>query len=150
LLCFAVELSAAPGLGKNRYHKEPVMENWIPFQEGTYAVEQAYLVAPDHSAVMLERPTIEIYSGRSGRRLLKGTGLIQNLLLVELLEISDDIDILLDLGERFKYRMKSPHIQAGKVFAPDVRSSLQFSPSEPWQPIEENTFDELQSKLNLI
>lgn len=126
------------------------MDNWIPFQEGTYAVEQAYLVAPDHSAVMLERPTIEIYSGRSGRRLLKGAGLIRNLLLVELLEISDDIDILLDLGERFKYRMKSPRIQAGKVFAPDVRSSLQFSPSEPWQPIEETAFDELQSRLNLI
>lgn len=126
------------------------MKDWIPFQEGTYAVEQAVLVAPDLSAVPLQRPYIEIYTGRSGRRLLKGAGLVRNALVIQLLEISEDIDLLLDLGETFKYRMKSPRIQAGKVFAPDVRSMLQFVPSEPWQAIAETEFSELQSRLNMI
>jgi len=126
------------------------MSDWIPFQEGTYAVEQACLVAPDLSAVPLARPFIEIYTGRSGNRLLKGAGLVRNALFVELLEISDDIDILLDLGEMFKYRMRVPRIQAGKVFAPDVQSSLQFTPSEPWQSMSETEFHDLQSRLNFI
>lgn len=126
------------------------MQDWIPFQEGTYAVEQAYLVAPNFSAVALVKPYIEIYTGRSGRRMLKGAGLVRNSHVIELLEISDEIDILLDLGEVFKYRMPSPRIQAGKVFDPDTRSSLQFSPSQPWQPISEAAFEELRSRLKFF
>jgi len=126
------------------------MADWIPFQEGTYAVEKAYLVAPDLTAVPLAKPYIEIYTSRAGSRHLKGAGLVRNVRMVDLLEISDEIDILLDLGDEFKYRMKSPRIQAGKVFAADVRSSVQFSPAEPWQPIAEAEFRKLQSRLNII
>ena len=44
------------------------MTEWIPFEEGEYWVEQAYLVTPDKLAIALENPVIEIAKApRRGR-----------------------------------------------------------------------------------
>ena len=102
------------------------MDNWIPFVEGEYRVEQTFLVAANHSAVIVEDVIVEIYSGQRGQRFLRGRGRIRNILMVELLEESDDLDLLLDFGEEFKYRLKGPNLQAGKVFSQIV--SLSYSP----------------------
>ncbi len=115
--------------------------DWIPFEEGEYWVEQAYIVAPGGSGVALEEPYIEVVKGALGKRSLVGKGLVLNLLVVELLEDTDELDILLDLGGDFKYRLAKPRISAGKVFAPDVRSTLQFSPAEPWEQISAADFE---------
>ena len=107
------------------------MDNWIPFAEGEYLVEQALLVAENQNAVVVENAIIEVYSGSQGRRYLKGRGRVRNILMIELLEDCDDLDLLLDFGEEFKYMLKSPNLQGGKVFAPDVKSVLQFTPRTP-------------------
>ena len=62
------------------------MSDWIPFENATYLVEQAFLVADDNTAALLERTSIEVYTGRDGKKHLKGSGLVQNVLLVELFE----------------------------------------------------------------
>ncbi|MGD1972381.1 MAG: hypothetical protein PVF24_12270, partial [Desulfobacterales bacterium] len=71
------------------------MADWIPFVEGEYAVEQAFIMAPDNRAVEVEDAVIEVYAGPQGQRYLKGSGRVQNILLVELLEDADDLDLLL-------------------------------------------------------
>ena len=86
------------------------MNDWIPFENATYLVEEAFLVANDDTAVSVERTSIEVYTGKGGKKRLKGSGLIQNALMVELLEESDDLDLILDLGGEFKYLMKAPKI----------------------------------------
>ncbi len=121
--------------------------DWIPFEEGEYWVEQAYIVAPGGAAVALEQPYVEIAKTPSGLRSLVGRGLVFNLLLVELLEDSDDLDILLDLGGDFKFRLAQPRISAGKVFAADIKSSIQFSPIKPWQPL---SVEEFQTQMHAI
>ena len=126
------------------------MSNWIPFAEGEYDVEQAFVIAPDERAVAVDRAVIEIFATAQGVRHLKGSGRVQNLLLVELLEDSDDLDLILDLGDEFKYRLKSPELQSGKFFAPDAKSSLQFRPSEPWEPIPQHEFEQLMSRLDIL
>jgi len=126
------------------------MDNWIPFADGEYLVDRACLVSASQTAVALERVVIEVYSDRQGRRQLKGTGRVRNILIVELLEDNDELDLLLDFGEEFKYHLKSPELQAGKVFAPDVKSALQFTPAGPWQQIPQNEFDELFSRLKFL
>ena len=126
------------------------MTNWIPFVEGEYAVEQALIVAPDNRAVAVEDAVIEVYAGPQGRRYLKGSGRVQNILLVELLEDSDDLDLILDLGDEFKYRLSKPEFQSGKFFAPDAGSSLQFRPSTAWEQIPQDDFEQLISRLEII
>jgi hypothetical protein len=119
------------------------MSDWIPFENATYLVNQAFLVGDDNSAALLEKTSIEVYTGRDGRKHLKGSGLVQNMLLVALLEENDDVDLLLDLGENFKYLMRKPNVTAGKVFSPNVKSFLQFDPVCPWELISELEFARL-------
>jgi hypothetical protein len=69
--------------------------------------------------------------------------------MVELLDDSDNLDLLLDFGEEFKYRLKEPILQGGKVFAPDVKSVLQFTPQNPWQQIPPAEFENLLSRLQI-
>ena len=126
------------------------MENWIPFAEGEYIVDQAFIVARDQRAVAIENAVIEIFTTADGQRYLKGNGRIQNILLVELLEDSDDLDLILDLGDEFQYRLKKPELQSGKFFAPDAKSSIQFRPAQPWEQIPSVDFAKLMSRINRI
>ena len=126
------------------------MDNWIPFGEGEYLVEQALLVAANDCAVAVDNVLIEVYADRRGQRYLKGRGRIRNILMIELLEDSDDLDLLLDFGDEFKFLLKEPILQAGKVFSPDARSVLQFNPQTPWQQVPPTEFDDVMSRLRLL
>lgn len=126
------------------------MTEWIPFAEGEYWVEQAYLVSSDKSAIALENPVIEIAKTPQGKRHLKGQGMVSNLLVIELLEENDTLDILLDLGGDFKYHLTAPQISSGKLFVPDVKSTLQFSPQQPWRQLSVDLFTKEVSALNRI
>ena len=126
------------------------MKDWIPFENATYLAEQAFLVAADNNAALLEQTIINVYTGTGGKRSFSGTGLIRNILLVELLEENDDLDLILDFGSEFKYRLNTPEISGGKVFSPNVKSSIQFSPTAPWHQIPESEFDELLKQLKFL
>ena len=126
------------------------MHNWIPFAEGEYLVEEALLIAENLSAVVVEDAIVEVYADSQGQRYLKGRGRICNLLMIELLEDSDDLDLLLDFGDEYKYLLKVPNLQSGKVFAPDVKSVLQFIPQTPWRQLARDEFASLHSRLRVI
>ena len=126
------------------------MASWIPFVEGEYIVEQAFIVAPDDRAVAVEDAVIEVYAAAGGDRQLKGSGRLCNTLLVELLEDHDDLELVLDLGDEFKYRLIKPELQAGKFFSPDAKSTLHFRPSVPWEPISQADFEGLISRLKIL
>jgi hypothetical protein len=126
------------------------MNNWIPFTEGEYLVEQALLVTGEDRAVSVEDVIVEVYSDRRGQRYLKGRGRVRNILMVELLEDSDDLDLLLDFGAEFKFLLKVPNLQVGKVFSPDVKSALQFTPQIPWRQIQQTEFRDILSKLHIL
>jgi hypothetical protein len=132
------------------WKKRTAMKDWIPFENATYLVNQAFLVGGDNTAARLEKTSIEVYTGRDSKKHLKGSGLVQNMLLVELLEENDNLDLLLDLGENYKYLMKKPNITAGKVFTPNVKSFLQFDPVAPWEPISESEFTKLTAGFKLL
>ena len=126
------------------------MKNWIPFSEGEYLVEQALLVTADDSAVAVEDVIVEIYSDQRGLRYLNGRGRVRNILMVELLDDNDDLDLLLDFGEDFKYLLKEPNLQAGKVFSPDIKSVLRFTPRNPWRQMPPAEFENLLSRLRIL
>ena len=126
------------------------MSEWIPFKEGDYIVEQAFLLAPDHSAVLLADAVIRVFQDRRGQRHISGNCRVINALLVKLLDDHNEIDLVLDLGAEFKYILKDPILKGGKVFSPDVKSSLQFLPQQPWEQIQEDEFETLYSRLNFL
>jgi hypothetical protein len=126
------------------------MDNWIPFSDGEYLVDKALLVAGEDSAVSVEDVIVEVYSDKRGQRFLRGRGRVRNVLMVELLEDSDDLDLLLDFGEEFKFLLKVPNLQVGKVFSPDVKSALQFTPKLPWHQIQQTEFRDILSRLQIL
>ena len=126
------------------------MNNWIPFTDGEYLVEQAFLVGGQDRAISVEGVVVEVYSDRRGQRFLRGRGRVRNISMVELLEDSDDLDLLLDFGAEFKFLLKVPNLQVGKVFSPDVKSALQFTPQLPWRQIQQTEFRDILSKLHIL
>jgi hypothetical protein len=60
------------------------------------------------------------------------------------------LDLLLDFGDDYKYLLKVPHLQSGKVFSPDVKSVLQFTPRAPWRQVPQDEFDSLLSRLRIL
>ena len=126
------------------------MDNWIPLGEGEYLVEQALLVTDDNRAVTVDDVIVEIYADQRGQRHMKGRGRVRNILMVELHEDSDDLDLLLDFGDEFKFLLKEPNLQAGKVFAPDARSVLQFIPQTPWQEVPPEAYADLMALLRVL
>ena len=113
-------------------------------------VEQALLVAGENRAVSVEDVIVEVYSDRRGQRYLRGRGRVRNILMVELLEDTEDLDLLLDFGEEFKFLLKVPNLQVGKVFSPDVKSALQFTPQIPWHQIQQTEFKDILSRLHIL
>jgi hypothetical protein len=126
------------------------MNEWIPFEEGRYLAQRAVLLAVDGRAVELEETVIEISGGRGGKRRLSGRGRASNALVVELLEEGQEPDLLLDLGGEFKYRLRAPTIQGGKVFARGVKSFVQFIPQSPWEQVTEVDFNSLMDRVRIL
>jgi hypothetical protein len=126
------------------------MNEWIPFAEGRYRAERAVLLSVDERAVELEDTVIEISEGAGGKRRLSGRGRAPNARIVELLDEGHELDLLLDLGGEFKYRLRAPGIQGGKVFAPGVKSFVQFVPHSPWEQVPEADFNSLVSRVRIL
>jgi len=130
---------------------ETPLNEWIVFDEGRYLAERAVLVTRENTlAVTLADTVIEVYYDRRGIRYLKGSATIANHLLVDLLDETDEIDLILDLTGTFKYRLSNPQIRSGKVFTPDVHATLQFIPTEPWREIPEEGFEAYLSQLKFL
>ena len=126
------------------------MENWIPFADGKYLVERAFLLSSAHSAVDLSDTVREVKSDGAGLRQMRGRGRVQNLLMVTLLEDSDELDLVLDFGDEFKFRLPAPNVQGGKVFAANVKSMLQFYPKDPWTQLPAEEYDELMGRIKFL
>ena len=75
---------------------------------------------------------------------------MRNILVVELLEDTGSLDILLDLGGEFTFLLEMPDIQAGKVFSPGIKSTLRFSPIGPWKQLSRKQFNRWLERLILI
>lgn len=126
------------------------MGHWIPFADGEYWVEKAYLTTSFQTATPLEEATLEVYTGRDGVRRMRGSAKVKNIMIVKLLEDNDDLHLLMDLGEEFKYFMEHPEIQAGKVFSPDVKAVLKFSPKREWKKLTQEEFKTVIEGLEFV
>jgi hypothetical protein len=123
------------------------MSEWIPFAEGKYLAERVFLIGAGDAGVEVEDTVIEVFEDRQGRRRLRGRGRVGNADMVRLLDEGEEVDVLLDLGGEFKYRLRHPAIQGGKVFAPGVKSFIQFFPQVPWEPLAEPDFNALAARV---
>ncbi len=126
------------------------MSDWIPFENASYQTEQAFLVSEDMTAVALEQTIVTVSTGSGGKKYLAGTGRVRNILLVEISEENDDLDLVLDFGGEYKYRMATPTISGGKVFSPKTKSSIRFAPITPWHQIPEPEFEVLLGRLTFL
>lgn len=116
-------------------------QNWITIEKGFYQADRGYLATDDHAhGAALSNAAIEITTGRTGEKQLHGFGKCENMLMVDLLELSDEVDIVIDLGGVYKYLFKAPDISGGKLFTPHVEATIRFVPTRPWKQIEPAQF----------
>lgn len=119
------------------------MEQWIPYEEGDYAVEGAFLCVPEGHGLQVDDVVVTVFTDNRGLRQLSGYGRLENTLLMDLLDHGSRVDLVLDLAPGHRYRLVEPLIRAGKLFTPGVRSSFHFHPREPWAPLSDPRFDDL-------
>jgi hypothetical protein len=124
------------------------MAHYTMIEEGTYPIEAAFLYTADHSAVTLEDGIIEVYLNGDNERRLRGSGRAFNRLLVELLEDHDDMNLLLDLGDSFRYVLEAPLIRAGRSL--DVKGLIHFAAETPLRKLNAESFESLRSRLRLL
>ncbi len=117
-------------------------QNWITIEKGFYQAVRSYMATSDHThGAALSNAAIEIVTGRTGEKQLHGFGKLENMLMIELLELSDEIDIVIDLGGVYKYLFEAPNISGGKLFTPHVEATIRFAPIKPWRQIETTQFE---------
>lgn len=126
------------------------MSQTVPFEEGSYLAERAFLVASNDAAVAIDEVVIKVFYDNRRNRRMNGAGFIENYLFIRMHEESDEIDLLLDMGGEFKYSLKNPILQSGKVFAPGVKASLKFTPTSPLEPVPEPEFNARAARLNFL
>ncbi len=119
------------------------MEQWIPYEEGEYTVEQAFLWTPSGHGVRVGKTVVEVYLDGVGQRQLKGSGQLINALLMDLMDHDDKVDLILDLAAGHRYRLVAPTLRAGKLFTPGVRGAFHFYPCSPWIPLADARFEAL-------
>ena len=126
-------------------------DDWITIEKGFYQAERGYLATSDHThGAALSNAAIEITTGRSGQKQMSGYGKLQSMLMVELLELSDEIDIVIDLGGVYKYLFERPDISGGKLFTPNVDATIRFAPTQPWRQIDTTDFEGSLKKITFL
>ncbi|MEE9121349.1 MAG: hypothetical protein V3U56_08685 [Syntrophobacteria bacterium] len=115
----------------------------IDLPEGLYEVDQAYLVDAGRNRLSLRNVTFEIWLDKKGRKQLRGRGLINIFNFSEMLEDSEDVDLVLRFFDDYFLWLKEPAIQAGKVFEPTTESSCIFTVGESISPVSQEQFLDL-------
>ena len=115
----------------------------IDLPEGLYEVDQAYLVDGSSNRLSLRNVTFEIWLDKKGQKQLRGRGLINNFHFCQMLEDSEDVDLVLRFFDDYFLWLKEPVIQAGKVFEPTTESSCIFSVCESVSSVSQEQFLEL-------
>jgi hypothetical protein len=129
---------------------EDTVSAMVPFKEGDYLVERAFVFASGGAAVPLEDAQAGVYRASDGRMRMEGSGRIRNFFLVELLDDADRVDLALDFGEDFTYLTRDPILRSGKVFSPGTQSRLQFIPRNPLERVPPEEFEALVASLRFL
>ncbi len=115
----------------------------IDLPEGLYEVDQAYLVDANRNRLSLRNVTFEIWLDKKKQKQLRGRGLINNFNFSEMLEDSEDVDLVLRFFDDYFLWLKEPVIQVGKVFEPTTESSCIFAVGETISPGSQEQFLDL-------
>ncbi len=115
----------------------------IDLPEGLYEVDQAYLVDANRNRLSLRNVTFEIWLDKKKQKQLRGRGLINNFNFSEMLEDSEDVDLVLRFFDDYFLWLKEPVIQVGKVFEPTTESSCIFAVGETIYPVSQEQFLDL-------
>ncbi|MEE8315624.1 MAG: hypothetical protein V3W07_05540 [Syntrophobacteria bacterium] len=115
----------------------------IDLPEGLYEVDQAYLVDANRNRLSLRNVTFEIWLDKKKQKQLRGRGLINNFNFSEMLEDSEDVDLVLRFFDDYFLWLKEPVIQVGKVFEPTTESSCIFAVGETISPVSQEQFLDL-------
>ena len=124
------------------------MAHYTMIEEGSYPIEAAFLYTADNNAVSLQEGMIEVYLNGDNERRLRGSGRAYNRLIVELLEDHDDMNLLLDLGESFRYVLEAPLIRAGRSL--DAMGLVHFAAESPVRKLDGETYETIRSELHIL
>lgn len=118
---------------------------------GTYIIEEAFIISAGEPrrGVALRDAFLDVEK-EGNRTIVHGRATVRNFLLVKLLEDHEQLDMVINMGEGFKFYLQSPVIQAGKVFSPMIESTMRFIPSDSFDHITEKEYLALLNSVNFL
>ncbi len=119
-------------------------------REGTYIIEEAYIVTEDLARhVPMKDAFLEVQREPSNKLTVHGKATVRNASIVELLEEYEKLDIVIDMGEGFKFYLRNPIIQGGKVFSPNILSTIRFMPTESFELLQDGEYKKIKTYLEI-
>ncbi|MEJ5300229.1 MAG: hypothetical protein WHS38_04490 [Thermodesulforhabdaceae bacterium] len=120
-------------------------------REGTYIIEEAFVITTNEPrrGIALRDAFLEVEKD-GNHKIVHGRATVHNLSLVELFEDNELLDMIINMGEGFKFYLKNPAIQAGKVFSPTVSSTMRFIPRESFDHISDTEYAKIVDSIVLI
>ncbi|MGC8718965.1 MAG: hypothetical protein ACP5TY_03020 [Thermodesulforhabdaceae bacterium] len=118
---------------------------------GTYIIEEAFIITADtpRRGIILKDAFLDVED--DGKRLIvHGRATVHNLSLVELYEDHDKLDMIINMGDGFKFYLKEPIIQAGKVFSPAIESTMRFIPVDSFDLMTDDEYRLLVKSVTII
>jgi hypothetical protein len=120
-------------------------------RKGTYIIEEAFVITQNEprTGIALRDAFLEVEE-EGNHKMVHGRATVHNLSLVELFEDNEQLDMIINMGEGFKFYLKNPIIQAGKVFSPTVFSSMRFIPTNSFDHIPDNEYSAIVDSIILV
>jgi hypothetical protein len=120
-------------------------------RQGTYIIEEAFVITPNEPrrGIVLRDAFLEVEE-EGNRKMVHGRATVHNLSLVELFEDNEQLDMIINMGEGFKFYLKNPIIQAGKVFSPAVFSTMRFIPTDSFDHIPDAEYSIIVNSIILV
>lgn len=118
---------------------------------GTYIIEEAFVVTAQEPRLGIALRDAFLDVEKEGNRtIVHGRATVRNFLLVKLFEDHEQLDMVINMGEGFKFYLQNPIIQAGKVFSPVIESTMRFIPSNSFEHITEEEYATLLKSINFL
>ncbi len=120
-------------------------------EAGDYRVAAAYLVSPQtRRATPVSDAVIHIADGNGHSGRISGWGQVCTAHMIDMLEDSEQLDLIIDMGAGYRFVMYDPEIRAGKNFQADTVSTFHFQPTHLMHSLNKDEYSAQTANLKII
>jgi len=125
--------------------------NLADIDAGDYQVAAAYLFAPQtYMATPVHQAVICVTDRNGPSQVSSGWGQICTAHMIAMLEDSEKLSLIIDMGAGYRFIIDDPGIRSGKAIGANAVSTFHFHPRQPIRPLNKNQYAAETKRLQLI